>query len=106
DGGVTWTIIPLKPRENGLNMEGGAMQLRDGTILALDTYLTPGTQPNTGLGQLYISTNDWHTLDGPKDVAFNLPKINFYGSTDDGGHPHAAQRLHRRIIEMPNGDLL
>ncbi|MEO5803225.1 MAG: sialidase family protein, partial [Verrucomicrobiota bacterium] len=24
----------------------------------------------------------------------------------DGGHPHDAQRLHRRILEMPNGDLI
>src|SRR6186713_2236650 len=41
DDGKSWTVIPLKPNENGLNMEGGALQLRDGTILALDTYITP-----------------------------------------------------------------
>ncbi|MGZ4986745.1 MAG: sialidase family protein, partial [Limisphaerales bacterium] len=29
-----------------------------------------------------------------------------YGSADDGGHPHNAMRLHRRILELPNGDLL
>src|SRR5918993_4350472 len=27
DGGLSWTDIPLKPGENGLNMEGGITQL-------------------------------------------------------------------------------
>src|SRR6185295_16220171 len=73
DDGKTWTTIPLKPGENGLNMEGGAVQLRDGTILALDTYIMPGAKEGEGIGQLYTSTNDWRTLDGPQDVAFELP---------------------------------
>lgn len=106
DDGKTWTLIPLKPNENGLNMEGGAVQLRDGTILALDTYIVPGMKTNEGIGQLYTSTNDWQTLEGPKDVLFDLPNVNFYASKDDGGHPHDAQRLHRRILELPNGDLI
>jgi hypothetical protein len=106
DDGKTWTLIPLKPNENGLNMEGGAVQLRDGTILAFDTYITPGNKTNEGIGQLYTSTNDWQTLDGPQDVIFDLPNVNFYASKDDGGHPHDAQRLHRRILELPNGDLI
>src|SRR5947207_2371261 len=105
DDGKTWSLIPLKPNENGINMEGGAVQLRDGTILALDTYITPGTN-GQGIGQLYTSTNDWQTLDGPENANFDLPNVNFYASKDDGGHPHDAQRLHRRILELPNGDLL
>lgn len=106
DDGKTWMLIPLKPGENGLNAEGGIVQLRDGTILALDTYIVPGAKPDEGIGQLYTSTNDWQTLEGPKDVPFDLPNVNFYASKDDGGHPHDAQRLHRRILEMPNGDLI
>ena len=106
DDGATWTKIPLKPGENGLNMEGGAVQLHDGTILALDTYIVPGQKPDEGIGQLYTSTNDWQTLEGPLNVDFDLPNVNFYASKDDGGHPHDAQRLHRRILELPNGDLL
>ncbi len=106
DDGATWTVLPLKPNENGLNMEGGAVQLRDGTILALDTYITPGKNPSEGIGQLYTSTNDWRTLEGPKDVVFDLPNVDFYASKDDSGHPHDAQRLHRRILELPDGDLL
>jgi hypothetical protein len=106
DGGASWTKIPLKPGENGLNMEGGAVQLRDGTILALDTYIMPGQRDGEGIGQLYTSTDDWRTLQGPQDVVFELPGVDFFVSTDDGGRPHNAQRLHRRILELPNGDLL
>ncbi len=106
DGGTTWTKIPLKPGENGLNMEGGAIQLRDGEILALDTYVTPGEAPGQGFGQIYTSTDDWKTLQGPQDVPFDMPNAEFAGSSDDGGRPHLAQRAHRRIIELPNGDLL
>ncbi len=106
DGGQTWTLFPRKSGENGLNMEGGAVQSHDGTIFALDTYITPGAKPDEGFGLLYSSTNDWQTLDGPEQVTFDLPNIDFYCSKDDGGHPHDAERLHRRILEMPNGDLL
>jgi hypothetical protein len=106
DGGLNWTDIPLKQGENGLDMEGGIVQLHDGTILSLDTYIVPGEQENEGIGQLYTSHDDWKTVTGPTDAVFELPGIEFYGSSDDGGRPHAAQRLHRRILEMPNGDLL
>jgi hypothetical protein len=106
DDARTWNPFPRRPNENGLNMEGGVVQLRDGAILALDTYITPGATSDQGVGQLYTSTDDWKTLQGPKDVVFDLPGADFYISKDDGGHPHDAQRLHRRILEMPNGDLL
>ena len=105
DGAKTWSRIPLKPDENGLNMEGGIVQLRDGTILALDTYITPGRRPDEGIGQLYVSRDDWRTVEGPHDVIFDLPD-SAYPSKDDGGRPHEALRLHRRILELPNGDLL
>ena len=105
DGAKTWTTIPLKPGDNGLNMEGGIVQLRDGTILSLDTYIIPGTNREKGIGQLYVSKDEWQTVEGPKDVVFDLPDGDF-PSKDDGGRPHEAQRLHRRILELPNGDLL
>jgi len=105
DDARTWERIPLKPSDNGVNLEGGITQLRDGTILALDTYITPGAQPGEALGQLYISHNDWRTVEGPLEARFELPGA-IYPSKDDGGRPHEAQRLHRRIVELPNGDLL
>ena len=52
DDGATWTELPLKPGENGLNLEGGGIQLRDGTLLALDTFVVKATEPGRGLGQL------------------------------------------------------
>lgn len=106
DNASTWTEIPLKPGENGLNMEGGAIQLKNGNIIALDTYISPGKKDGQGIGQLYTSDDDWQTLQGPKDVPFDMPDADFYSSKDDGGRPHDAQRLHRRILELPNGDLL
>jgi hypothetical protein len=39
-------------------------------------------------------------------MTFDMPGANFYGSSDDGGRPHAAMRLHRRVIELPGGDQL
>ncbi len=106
DGGEQWTEFPLKPSDNGVDMEGGAIQLREGTILVLDTYVTPGKKPDEGEGLLYFSNDDWHTLKGPLNITFNIPDADFYGSTDDNGRPHSAMRLHRRIIELPNVDLL
>jgi hypothetical protein len=106
DGGKEWNEFKLKEGDNGVNIEGGVIQLKDGTILALETYVTPGEKPGTGEGLLYFSKDDWRTLEGPVNITFNIPGANFYGSSDDGGRPHAAMRLHRRIIELPNGDLL
>jgi len=106
DGGDKWTEFPLKSGDNGVNIEGGIIQLRDGTILALETYVTPSEDPNKGMGLMWTSNDDYLTLQGPVDITFNIPGADFYGSTDDGGRPHSAMRLHRRIIELPNGDLL
>jgi hypothetical protein len=105
DGAKTWTRIPLKPGDNGLNMEGGIVQLRDGTILSLDTYIVPAKERDIAVGQLYISKDDWRSVEGPLDAIFEQPDMSF-PSKDDGGRPHEAQRLHRRILELPNGDLL
>ena len=106
DEGKTWTTLPLKPGDNGVNLEGGITQLRDGTIVALDTYIVPSPQQREqGIGQLYVSHDDWKTVSGPQDVIFDLPNTD-YPSKDDGGRPHEAQRLHRRILELPNGDLV
>lgn len=105
DDGKTWPAFPRPANSNGINLEGGALQLHDGAILALDTYITPDTKPDAGLGQLYTSTDDWHTLSGPADVHFDLPGANF-NTKDDGGRPYKAERLHRRILELPTGDLL
>jgi hypothetical protein len=106
DGGQNWTRIPLPADKNGVNMEGGAIQLRDGSLLALDTYVVPGGKPGEGVGERYVSTDDWQTLQGPEKITVNLPGVDFLSSKDDMGRPHNAVRFHRRIIELNNGDLL
>jgi hypothetical protein len=106
DGGDSWAEFPLPAGDNGVNIEGGIVQLRDGTILALETYVTPGDRPDEGRGLLWTSTDDYRTLQGPLEMTFHIPGAKFHGSSDDGGRPHAAMRLHRRVVEMPNGDLL
>jgi hypothetical protein len=106
DHGDTWVEFPRPPGENGVNFEGGVIQLRSGRVLALDTYITPGPGDGEGLGQRYVSDDDWRTLQGPEENFFRIPNVNFYGSTDDDGRPHVAVRLHRRMLELPNGDLL
>jgi len=106
DKGKTWNEFDFPPEDNGVDMEGGATQLSDKTILVFETYVTPGKEPNTGTGLMYYSKDDWKTLQGPIEIHFNIPNADFYSSTDDGGRPHAAMRLHRRVLELPNGDLL
>ena len=107
DDGETWTRIPLKPGENSPNLGwAGAVQLRDGSLLAIDPHVVPGNRPGEGRGQLYFSIDDWHTLQGPVDITFNLPRVVFTGSADDSGRPHVGVLLYRRILELPNGDLL
>lgn len=106
DGGQNWTEVPLKEGDNGLDLEGAMAQLKDGTIIGLETYVIPGDKPDTGAGLMYVSTDDYKTIQGPIDITFDMPNADFYGSSDDGGRPHIAMRLHRRLIELPNGDLL
>jgi hypothetical protein len=106
DAGKTWAVFPRKPGENGLNFEGGALALRSGRVLALDTYVTPTSEEGLGAGQLYWSDDDWRTLQGPVESLFGMPNVNYRGSSDDYGRAHEALRLHRRILELPNGDLL
>lgn len=106
DGGKNWAEFPLKEGDNGVDMEGGIIQLKNGNILVFETYVTPGEKPDTGEGLLYISKDDYKTLQGPFPITFNIPDADFYGSADDTGRPQVAMRLHRRVIELPNGDLL
>lgn len=106
DGGATWTPWTHEANHDDVYIEGGAVQESDGTILMLDTYVMPGSKPDHGVGELWKSHDDLRTLDGPFNVDFHLPHINWSGSTDDMGRPHNAARLHRSIIELPNHDLL
>jgi hypothetical protein len=106
DDGASWSRIPLKPKENGGDFEGGMVQLRNGSILALSTFVVAGKNPGEGRGTLYFSKDDWRTLEGPLETTFHIPGVSFDGGIDDQGHTNTSWRLHRRILELPNGDLL
>ena len=106
DEGQTWQRFVHDAAKDDVNLEGGVVQLSDGSIVMLDTYVLPGDAPDTGVGELWRSHDDWWTLEGPSYVRFDLPRINFDASTDDTGRSHRAARLHRSFLETPNGDLL
>jgi hypothetical protein len=106
DNGKTWNDFVFPGLVNGIDIEGGVTQLRDGTIIALETYVTPGKRSDEGTRLMYTSSDDWHTLQGPVEISFHIPNADFWSSSDDGGRPHTAMRLHRRILELPGGDLL
>jgi hypothetical protein len=106
DGGRSWQRFVHEPGKDEVNLEGGVAALGDGTILALDTYVVPRGSPGRGVGELWVSRDDWRSLEGPADVDFELPRVVFDASSDDGGHPHRAARLHRSILEPPGGELI
>jgi hypothetical protein len=106
DRGVTWTRWTHQENHDDVNIEGGAVQCADGMILMLDTYI-PVDQVHHGVGELWKSTDDLHSLNGPFFVDFHLPKTNLSGATNDMGVTEPPNvRLHRSVIEMPNRDLL
>jgi hypothetical protein len=107
DGGATWKRWTHKENHDDVFIEGGAIERKDGTIIMLDTFVMPGSKTDHGIGELWKSRDDLHSLEGPTAVDFYLPKISWSGSTDDDADiQRNYARLHRSIIEMPNGDLL
>lgn len=105
DNGAHWERSIPDPQDNEVNWEGGAFALQGGQLAFLDTYVTPGTEPGSGCGLLWRTAGTFAEA-RPEPVAFELPGVRFTGSTDDCGDAHAAVRLHRRVLRLPNGDLL
>jgi hypothetical protein len=106
DGGASWRPLVRDPGHDDVNIEGGAIELADRGIYMLDTYVVPGGAPGRGMGEVWLSRDEFRTWDGPKDAPFSIPGVRFGGSTDDYGRSHAAARLHRSVVEMPDGDLV
>jgi len=106
DGGRHWTPWTHQANHDDVNLEGGAVQCADGTILLLDTYVMEGKTPGHGIGELWKSHDDLRTVEGPFWVDFKLPHIRWQGSSNDIGKTEASARLHRSILELPGGDLL
>ncbi|MBO9608698.1 MAG: exo-alpha-sialidase [Paenibacillaceae bacterium] len=105
DDGAHWERSIPDPQGNEVNWEGGAFVLLGGQFAFLDTYVTPGTEPGSGEGLLWRSAGSFAEAK-PEPITFELPGVRFTGSTDDCGDSHAAARLHRRVLRLPEGDLL
>jgi hypothetical protein len=106
DGGRTWAHWTHQENHDDVNIEGGMVQCADGTILLLDTFVMKGSKPDHGVGELWKSHDDLRTVEGPYAVDFYLPHIQWAGSTNDVGKSEASARVHRSLLELPNGDLL
>ena len=106
DGGATWSRLVREAAHDDVNLEGGAIELADKGILMLDSYVVPSGRAGHGAGEVWFSHDDFRSWDGPHGADFAIPTVRFGGSTDDYGRSHAAARLHRSIVELPNGDLL
>jgi hypothetical protein len=106
DRGETWTRWTHQENHDDVLIEGGAVQCADGTILMLDTFV-PVDRVHHGIGELWKSNDDLRSLNGPFNVDFRVPKLNARGTSNDMGVVEPPNvRLHRSIVEMPNGDLL
>ena len=107
DGGKNYHKYTFTEGEDDPYFEGGMTQLNDGSFYGLDTYVVPEDEPREGwgVGEAWISKDDLRTFEGPVKTTWHIPKINF-DAKDDGGHPHAAGRLHRSIIELADGTML
>lgn len=108
DGGKTYQLFTFVPGQDDPFFEGGMTQLADGAFFGMDTYIVPeeAGRDGWGEGEAWISRDDLRTFEGPIKTTFHIPKIDFYSSRDDGGGPHTAARLHRSILELPDGTML
>lgn len=108
DGGDNWDLF--KMIDENLDdpfIEAGMIQLQDGRIFTLDTYVQEEDgHPGFGYGEGWFSSDDLKTFEGPLQSAFTIPDVTYSGSTDDDGHVSRVSRLHRSIAQLPDGSLL
>jgi len=107
DGGRSYHLVRLDQEREEPYFEGGMAQLSDGTIYALDTYVLQEdeTVDDWGAGEVWMSRDDLRTFEPPQKATFHIPKLKF-DLYDDGGNPHRAARLHRTVLELPDGTML
>lgn len=107
DGGHTYERFIFDPNADDPYMEGGMVQRPDGSILLMDTYVVSDPdREDWGIGEAWISHDDMQTFEGPIKTAYHIPDVDFTCSSDDGGHKHDAIRLHRSLINLPDGSLM
>jgi len=106
DQGRTWQPWTRDKNHDDVFIEGGGVACADGTIILLDTFVMLGKQADHGIGEVWRSRDDLRTLEGPSYVDFYLPTVEQLGTDDRSDIMRDYARLHRSVIEMPNGELL
>jgi len=105
DGGQTWSLwTPGEGQDQGPIIEGAVLQLRDGRIRIFDWIADGPTPDGNFIGQLWDSTDEWQTVQGPTPFQVHLPQAKI--GYDDVGKPYTSVTFHRSVIEQPNGELL
>ncbi len=105
DDGITWQQFMGDAGQDKLSLQGGVAELNDGRIIFTECTVVPSDKPGVGIGRMWESTDDWKTLNGPLEVKYHIPEINFEGCNDNGTPVNKAC-LHRTLVELPNGDLI
>lgn len=106
DGGHTWEMWqPGEGQDQGPIIEGAVVQLRDGPIRVFD-WIADGPSPEGDFtGQMWDSSDEWQTVQGPTPFLLHLPQAAV-GGFDDGGSPYTGVTFHRTVLQLPGGDLL
>ena len=105
DGGRSWELWrPGEGQDQGPIIEGGVVQLRDGTIRVFD-WIADGPSPGGDFtGTRWDTTDEWCTVQGPTPFRVHLSQAK--GGFDDTGKPYSGVTFHRTVLELPGGDLL
>ncbi len=109
DGGETWEKRKIAPDDyDDPFAEAGAVKLKDGSFLLLDTYVqeNDNRDPAQCYGEAWISRDHMETFTGPTWPVFSIPDVDFNISSDDDGHESHAARLHRSMVSLPDGTLI
>lgn len=103
DGGHSWSLwTPNDDQAQGPIIEGAVLQLRNGRILIFD-WIADGPSPEGNFtGQLWATTDEWQTLQGPTPFQIHLPQASI--GYDDVGKPYTSVTFHRSVVELPSGE--
>ncbi len=105
DGGHHWSLwTPGDGQDQGPIIEGAVLQLRDGRIRIFD-WIADGPSPEGNFtGQLWETTDEWQTVQGPTPFQIHLPQASI--GYDDVGKPYTSVTFHRSVVELSSGELV
>ncbi len=106
DGGASWLEIPLKPGENGLNMEGAPCSCATARSWRSTRTSCRVRSPMKGSANSIRQRMIGRPCRGRRMSRSNSLGLNSTARRMMAAAPTPPSRLHRRILELPNGDLL